>query len=110
VIEKNGATHSIACAFGRDGSVSALPIAGLHTASKTGWRMVRPYRSEAGEHGLIATVEDTPFYARSLVAQIIDGEKVTAIHESLSATRFASPIVQLMLPWRMPRRNRPPAA
>lgn len=109
VIEKDGASRSIACAFGRDGNVASLPPAALHHASKTGWRMIRPYRSEAGEHGLIETVEDTPFYARSLMAQIIAGERVTAIHESLSATRFASPAVQMMLPWRMPRWNKAPA-
>lgn len=102
--EKDGRGRSIACAFHRSGALSDLPDASLHMASRTGWQMRRPYRSEAGAHGLIQTVEDTPFYARSLMAQTIHGEKVTAIHESLSVDRFASPIVQAMLPWRMPRR------
>lgn len=106
--EANGAERSIACAFDRRGGHHALPPAEMHSAPKTGWRMSRPYRSEKGQHGLIKTVEDTPFYTRSLMAQTIEGEQVTAIHESLSVTRFASPLVQLMLPWRMPRRNSPP--
>jgi carotenoid 1,2-hydratase len=32
------------------------------------------------------------------------GEDVHAVHESLSLDRFRSPVVQWMLPWRMPRR------
>jgi carotenoid 1,2-hydratase len=108
VNEKDGHNKSIACAFDEAGHVSALPQAALLQAPQTGWRMDRPYRSEAGGQGLIKTVEDTPFYARSLMGQVIKGEKVTAIHESLSVTRFASPIVQMMLPWRMPRRNLAP--
>ena len=108
VVERDGTARSIACAFGSDGGVSGLPDATLHHAPKTGWRMPRPYRSEPGPHGLVKTVEDTPFYARSLITQVIAGEPVTAFHESLSAKRFASPIVQFMLPWRMPRRNKAP--
>jgi carotenoid 1,2-hydratase len=34
------------------------------------------------------------------------GRSVTAVHESLSLERFRSPIVQHMLPYRMPRRRR----
>ena len=108
VNELDGSARSIACAFDQDGGVASLPDAGLYQGAKTGWRMARPYRSEAGGQGLIKTVEDTPFYARSLVGQVIEGEPVTAIHESLSVTRFASPAVQMMLPWRMPRRNLAP--
>jgi carotenoid 1,2-hydratase len=33
------------------------------------------------------------------------GEAATAVHESLDLDRFASPWVQAMLPFRMPRRR-----
>lgn len=49
------------------------------------------------------TLTDAPFYARSVIGTHLLGEPVTAIHESLSLTRFASPWVQAMLPFRMPR-------
>jgi carotenoid 1,2-hydratase len=34
------------------------------------------------------------------------GQDATAMHESLSLDRFRSPIVQMMLPFRMPRVRR----
>jgi carotenoid 1,2-hydratase len=39
-----------------------------------------------------------------VVATRWHGDHTTFIHESLSLTRFVSPIVQAMLPFRMPRR------
>ena len=64
----------------------------------------RGTRSDSGTHAcLVRTLEDTPFYARSLVATTLMGERVVAMHESLSLDRVANPIVRLMLPFRMPR-------
>jgi carotenoid 1,2-hydratase len=51
------------------------------------------------------TLEDTPFYVRSLLKTQLLGEEVTAIHESLDIPRLVSLPVRLMLPWRMPRRS-----
>ena len=50
------------------------------------------------------TLEDAPFYARSVIATRLRGEDVTAVHESLSLDRFRAPWVQAMLPFRIPRR------
>jgi carotenoid 1,2-hydratase len=55
---------------------------------------------------VIETLEDTPFYARSVIAGDLMGERVTAVHESLWMDRFTSPVVQAMLPFRMPRVGR----
>ncbi len=52
---------------------------------------------------VVETLEDTPFYARSLIAAEILGAPVTMLHESVALDRFASPAVQAMLPFRMPR-------
>ena len=60
-------------------------------------------RSDDGRARVLATYEDTPFYARSLLASTLCGEPVRAMHESLSLDRFRNPLVQLMLPFRMPR-------
>jgi len=54
---------------------------------------------------VLRTLEDTPFYARSMVQAQLCGEEVVAMHETLDARRFASPLVQALLPWRMPRRG-----
>jgi carotenoid 1,2-hydratase len=54
---------------------------------------------------VIRSLEDGPFYARSLISGRWLGEAATAVHESLSCDRFASPWVQVLLPVRMPRRG-----
>lgn len=68
------------------------------------WRMPRGTRAD-GESRIVKTLEDTPFYTRSLLSTSVFGEQTTAVHESLSLRRFCHPLVQLMLPFRMPRRR-----
>jgi carotenoid 1,2-hydratase len=68
---------------------------------RTLWRV--PRKISAGTPSVVKTLEDTPFYARSVVAADLLGERVTAMHESLSMDRFTTPWVQAMLPFRMPR-------
>ena len=68
-----------------------------------GWRVPRSQRSDTPPR-LQQTLEDAPFYARSLVQADWLGQPVLAMHESLRRDRFARPWVQAMLPFRMPRR------
>ena len=49
------------------------------------------------------TLEDTPFYVRSVLTSGLLGESVVSVHETLNVPRLVSTAVQLMLPWRMPR-------
>ena len=72
---------------------------------KSFWRMQRPARLD-GPKGRVTLLEDSPFYTRSLVETQIGVEPVTAFHESLSLTRFKTPWMQMMLPFRMPRWDR----
>ena len=70
------------------------------------WRVGRGTRSDAGQPArVLETFEDTPFYARSLVSASLWGNRAPSIHESLDLDRFTMPIVQAMLPFRMPRRT-----
>jgi carotenoid 1,2-hydratase len=55
---------------------------------------------------LVDTLESGPFYARSLLACGPEDAPSLAVHESLSLQRFAQPWVQVLLPFRMPRRAR----
>ncbi|MEM9233939.1 MAG: hypothetical protein AAGA69_06825 [Pseudomonadota bacterium] len=66
------------------------------------FRIKRRTRSESGAK-IIQTLEDTPFYSRSIIRTELFGKKRRAIHESLVGPRLNSPIVQFMLPYRMPR-------
>ena len=61
-------------------------------------------RSEAGEPAVVKeTLEDTPFYVRSVLQSQLLGQRVTSVHETLNVPRVVSGAVRLMLPWRMPR-------
>ena len=68
------------------------------------WLMPRRTRSDNGIARAVRRWEDAPFYSRSTLAARLFGADVAAVHESLSLDRFASPVVQRMLPYRMPRR------
>jgi carotenoid 1,2-hydratase len=64
--------------------------------------VARETRSEAGAR-VLATFEDSPFYARSAIAHRLDGQDATSMHESLELDRFSLGLVRAMLPFRMPR-------
>ncbi|RZU02848.1 carotenoid 1,2-hydratase [Rivibacter subsaxonicus] len=96
----------LALRFARDGGVQPFDPPPAAALRRTGWRIDRRIGSEAPcSPALRRTLEDTPFYARSLVRAQWLGEPVDVVHESLSLDRFRAPLVQAMLPLRMPRRG-----
>jgi carotenoid 1,2-hydratase len=70
------------------------------------WRVARTARCDDTTPRVLATLEDAPFYARSLIATRWLGEPVRAVHESLSLERFRSGWVRVLLPFRMRRERR----
>ena len=74
-------------------------------ATPTGWRIHRQLRYEGQPPSRVQTLEDTPFYARSMASEWAENKPVQLMHETLHLNRLVSPIVQWMLPWRMPRRG-----
>jgi len=66
------------------------------------WRVPRTTRSE-GRPRVLRTLEDTPFYNRSVLDTEVLGRRVEAVHESLSLDRFARDWVKFLLTFRMPR-------
>jgi len=72
----------------------------------TRWRVDRATRADDGSVATVTrTLEDTPFYARSLVTSRLLGQSALALHESLSLERFRANWVRMLLPFRMPRRQ-----
>ena len=67
----------------------------------SGWGVARSSRG-LQQPRLLATLESGPFYCRSLLRDADDG--ALTVHESLSLQRFSQPWVQVLLPFRMPRR------
>jgi carotenoid 1,2-hydratase len=101
-----GAERLLGLRFAPDGSETPLALPARRALPATGWRIDRAVRCDDGGVPSVArTLEDTPFYARSLVRTRLGGHDVEAVHETLSAARFAAPWVQALLPWRMPRRR-----
>lgn len=96
---------SLALRFARDGRVSSFTPPPNHRLSRTPiWQMARSSQADGAPPRVIKTLEDTPFYSRSVIESRLLDQPVTAVHESLSLDRFRSGIVQWMLPYRMPRR------
>jgi carotenoid 1,2-hydratase len=104
---RDGGHTSLALKFDAAGNATAFEPPPRMTLPSTRWRVARATRSDTATPAYVdQTLEDTPFYARSVLATGLLGEEVTAVHESLSLDRFRSGWVQALLPFRMPRRER----
>ena len=103
---RHGPDRVVAQRFDRLGQATPFEAPPRHRLPASGWRIARSMCSEPKHPPQITrTLEDTPFYVRSLLKTQLLGEEVTAIHESLDIPRLVSLPVRLMLPWRMPRRS-----
>ncbi len=98
-----GEHRSMALSFDESGNPKleeAPPRVALPT---TGWRVSRETRAHVAPV-VHRTLEDTPFYARSILAtDAADAAEHRIMHESLCLQRFASGWVRFLLPFRMPR-------
>lgn len=101
---RDGRTSAFALRIGADGGVVDMPVPPRRDMATTFWRMKRHMRSDQAFEA-VSLLEDSPFYARSLLKLQTEEGPVDAFHESLSLARFRNPVVQLMLPFRMPRRG-----
>jgi carotenoid 1,2-hydratase len=101
---RDGSRFDLAVTFDAQGNMQPFDAPALAPLARSGWRVNRSARTD-DQARVVKTLEDAPFYARSVVATKLLGEKVTLMHESLSLDRFKMPVVQAMLPFRMPRRR-----
>jgi carotenoid 1,2-hydratase len=107
VSRRRGGDLTLALRFDASGAVERFEPPPAIALPGTGWRVARGTRADAGGTArVVQTLEDAPFYARSLVSARLLGEPVNAVHESLSLDRFRSRWVQVLLPFRMPRTGR----
>lgn len=104
---KQGAERVIAARFFPDGRSEPFEPAPRQPLPRSGWQVARAVRAEPGGAAprVLRTLEDTPFYNRSLLDTQLCAERVTAMHESISLPRLDSTAVRCLLPWRMPRRG-----
>lgn len=100
-VRRDGSDFAMALRYDRQGNWQDAPLPPSSRLPNTGFGMTRKTRGD--DPRLIRTWENAPFYSRSALSTELYGERVDAVHESLSLDRFVSPLVQFMLPFRMPR-------
>jgi carotenoid 1,2-hydratase len=102
---RNGGKRRLAARFSESGSVTEFDPPPVSTLAPTPiWRIDRRTRCDPwADAKLIKTLEDTPFYSRSIIESSLFGERVEGMHESLNGPRLRSPVVRALLPFRMPR-------
>jgi carotenoid 1,2-hydratase len=104
VTRRVGAPLELALRISPNGDVAHTAPTPRAALPPTGWRVPRTARgSTADPPRVLRTLEDTPFYSRSMLSGRYGGEPAEIFHESLSLDRLRSPIVRAMLPFRMPR-------
>lgn len=104
VRRRDGSALTLGLRFDKSGGVDeveppkrqALPASPI-------WRVERRTHADAGTASVSRTLEDSPFYARSVLNTTLFGERTEAMHESLALNRFSSQWVKCLLPFRMPR-------
>jgi len=101
--ERDGRETTLALRIDPDGRINIVEPSSKTRLPTTAWGISREARSDIGAVRVRKTLEDTPFYARSLLESVVYGERAETFHESLSLERFGSNIVRMMLPFRMPR-------
>jgi carotenoid 1,2-hydratase len=102
--ERNAAARNLALRFPPEGEACEITAPAAQALDPTRWRVARSTRSDGGRSAQVrSTLEDAPFYSRSLLQTQLLGESAHAFHESLSLDRFRSRWVQCLLPFRMPR-------
>jgi len=101
---RQGAPLVLALRFAPSGEVEEVEPPPTVSLPRTRWGIKRGTRADiAASARVIETLEDGPFYARTLLAAQVFGEPICAVHESLSLDRWRRPWVKLLLPFRMPR-------
>jgi carotenoid 1,2-hydratase len=100
---RDGQTRSLALDYRCDGTIETVVPDPEQVLPRTRWLVARSTRAPGHSPlKVLRTLEDTPFYSRSLLGGAGGGG---TIHESVDLERFASPVVQAMLPFKMPRRG-----
>ncbi|MEM8984866.1 MAG: carotenoid 1,2-hydratase [Pseudomonadota bacterium] len=93
----DGETTSLDLSIDPTGAVHTNDLPGAQALRRSGWGIAREQYGAAAAPR-VATLDDTPFYARSLLLR--DGTS-PVMHESLSLTRFRRAWVRQLLPFRM---------
>ncbi|MEL6360535.1 MAG: carotenoid 1,2-hydratase [Pseudomonadota bacterium] len=101
----DGGRQSLALLFDNHGELEMFKGPPIQPMPSTPiWRITRRTRCEkSSSPRIVKTLEDVPFYSRSVIETRLFGKDFHTVHESLSCHRLRSPVVKSLLPFRMPR-------
>ena len=96
-------SQGLALRFSEQAGCETLELPREQALRRSGWHIDRVAR-DTEELSIVRSLEDTPFYARTLLRAGDPGSRL-CVHESLDMQRFQKAWVQSLLPFRMPRRR-----
>jgi carotenoid 1,2-hydratase len=103
---RDGSHGLIAVRFDETGAASPFDAPPAIKVKRGFWGVDRTIACDPGHTPtVIRTMEDGPFYTRSVISTHLMGQPARMMHESFSGDRFGSRFVKFMLPFRMPRRR-----
>lgn len=101
----DGSTFETAVHFDNEGRAAHCDAPPSTRFKNSLWQVKRTTRADPGTMPVQSlNMLDAPFYSRSAVSTVLDGEATTGVHEALDLTRFRSPFLKPMLACRVPRR------
>jgi carotenoid 1,2-hydratase len=101
---RDGTQQSLGLRFTPNGEVAEIELPPPTELPKSAWGISRQTRADSGTSvRIVRTLENAPFYSRTLLETSLSGIRTLAIHESVELNRFRSRWVQCLLPFRMPR-------
>ena len=106
-VRRDGTELAVGLKFAASGEI--LPFEGPPPTpmARSLWMVKRETRADAGVRPKqVKAMLDAPFYTRSVVETVIDGELTQGVHEALDLNRFRGPWLMPMLAVRVPRRRR----
>jgi len=101
VAMRDGATRARAFVGTRGQALAPARHEAVVDLPGTRFGLTRTARGEAGPITLVRTLEDGPFYARSIVSTALEGSRAIGMHETVSLDRLRSPWVRFLVPFRM---------
>lgn len=102
---RDGTTLDMAIDFDQAGNASLGSAPPTVRFKNSKWQVRRETRADPGHTPKqVLPMLDAPFYSRSAVQTVLNGETVTGVHEALDLDRFTSPWLKPMLAVRVPRR------
>ena len=104
-VRRDGTELAVGVRFSGDGTARMIDPPPRTAFRRSLWAVRRETRADEGYRPRqVKAMLDAPFYARSVVRTMIDGEETEGVHEALDLNRFRGPWLMPMLAVRVPRR------